>query len=100
MLAAGRRDRVEVKVPLTDLVSGERYEARLACELSDGAHRISMVALRDDSGEAARPAAAARRRIDALLKEVADRRLCGNAALCPSAVVAILGNPQRRHGPH
>ena len=83
------QDMFEVKVPLSDSISGDYYIARLKCRICSSEHRISLVELRDDEGNAKQPESESRQRIEAVLEQVADKRLCGNADICPSAVVDI-----------
>ena len=83
----------EITVPLEDLTTGTRSTAVLSCEVSANAHEIRFQGWKDKPDSSRMASDDLADRISSALDFVAQRRICGNAKICPSEVVAAV---QRR----
>lgn len=77
----------ELEVPVEDGITGLKGQARIACEVAAGGHRITLIHFHDLAGNEQPLDTEQRRRLDSLLQLVAEKELCGNERLCPKQVV-------------
>ena len=85
--ASAKHGTFDVTVPLTDVKARRDYVACLRCEVDASGHRIAVKRFQDSEGATVSPSPESRNRIDKLLAEIARKKICGNATICPTEVV-------------
>jgi hypothetical protein len=79
-----------VIVPVNDIQSAIFFQATLSCTVSPQAHRVSVRQVVDCGGAVVDLPAETQARVAAMLNHVAEKRVCGNRSVCPSAVVGVV----------
>lgn len=80
----------ELVVPVSDSETGAAGAARLNCTVSPQSHRVELGEWQDVNDRAEDLSESSQQRLSALLGFVAERRVCGNADICPLEIVKIV----------
>ena len=80
-----------VRVNIQDKLAGQEASALLECRVEAQSHLVQLVELSDGNG-------IDRDRLARILELVSEKRLCGNARICPAEIARMVGDIQNETG--
>lgn len=79
-----------IQVPIGSAAHNEHLTATIICRIDSNSHTLTLQGLHDSTGLRVILSDAEKSKLTAVLKSVEERRLCGNAKICPQRIVQLV----------
>ena len=79
-----------IQVPIEIAAQNEHLTATIFCRIDSNSHTLTLNGLHDSTGQSVTLSDAEKSKLTAVLKSVEEKRLCGNAKICPQRIVQLV----------
>ncbi|MEW8508230.1 MAG: hypothetical protein AB2598_16165 [Candidatus Thiodiazotropha sp.] len=85
-----------IQVPVDVVSRNQHLLATIRCRIDAHSHQLTLQRITNAQGEDVALSASETDRLSSVLKKVEDRRLCGNAKICPQRIAQLVSDLQNR----
>lgn len=85
-----------IQVPIDSGSNSAHLTATILCQITAQAHHLRLLGLHDSKGQDVTLSEEEEERLGSVLKKVEEKRLCGNAKICPQRIVQLVAELHNR----